>query len=99
MREAYESPRDKKIVTRLKKRFLQGDKASRNREIYKGNAKKSREFLLNVALLTDNSKDFIPCYARVILGTSKPVVVVKAKNEPSASSKLPVFNTSLRGTN
>ena len=88
MREAYESLRDQKIVAQLNQRFLQVNNADKNSALYK-----------KVALLVDNSRDFIPCYARAIIGPPKPVRKVGAAQGSNANPKLPVLKISLRGTN
>jgi hypothetical protein len=109
------SSRDKGIVGQLDKRFLRGENVDRSREVYKGKALKSKEFYNNVALLVDNSKHFIPCYARVVLGppepvhkakpatgspaSPEPVGVVKAKSKNSAAPKIFLQKFALRGTN
>ena len=60
IRNIYESPRDKKIVAQIGKQYLQNPQTKKNNDYYK-----------NVALLVDNSKHFIPCYARAVWGPPK----------------------------
>lgn len=99
MRKTYESSQDAKIVKRLSSRFLQGDVVDKRNEIYLADPKRSGKFLHDIALLVDNSRDFIPCYARVVLGTSKQNQVAKATVVKAAAPTIPLIKTTLRGSN
>jgi len=91
MRNAYENAQSRRIIRQLRNRILRAKKTRKNSTIYK-----------NAALLVDNSKHFIPCYARAIWNlprkskTRKTAGFLKKRN---AKPKLPVLKTSLRGTN
>ncbi len=55
MRDAYEDSQNRRIIRQLRNRTLREKMTRKNSTIYK-----------NVALLVDNSKHFIPCYARAL---------------------------------